>query len=692
MDLFGNKVYLDVPFSEKDMAKALGAKWDPNVRKWYCPEYLSWDTFAKWIPDDGPGDVLVPTPYRVPVTVMLSDEQEEMVKRVQAGRNVLVEACIGSGKTTAIQALCSRMAGRTILYLTYNRLLKEDAKKKIIQTPSMTVTNYHGFAFKLLQNIGVHVNQSELVQVFNREKPPMDKPYDLLIMDEYQDIDAEISEMLKYVKESCPGIQIVAVGDMDQKIYDKTTLNAARFISGFLDDYDLLRFTKCFRLNPEYASELAAIWNKKITGVNSGCQVSEMSIPQAIGFIAGQDLRDVLCLGPREGDMSYVLNELERKWPEKFNKHTVYASIRDEDRSALKSTADAAIFTTYDSSKGLERSVCLIFGWTKSYWEARTEKPMADYTVLRNMFLVAASRGKDSIVFVRGRTGQPLKFSTVGTPTAQNRRFDKPFHISTMFDFQHKELVERAFRCLNLEKVHDADLPDLEIRSKDGYIDLSPCIGNYQEAVFFEKYDIDKAVQTAIVSNPDNAVIPLPRDPDFFQKLLIIAALDTGYERYLTQVSVPFVTDAQKEELCRRLATRFTGREAVQEGCGIRFTLSDRTECSMTGVADVTLPGNKLVELKYVSELAHEHFLQLACYMTALQSPEGFLWNVRTGEQWKVTIPGRRQFIENVVLCITKGGSTLGYLPKLYETPLDGNLSVSCSGARRSGSRRRTVS
>lgn len=29
------RTYLSVPFSEKDQAKALGARWDPEARKWY---------------------------------------------------------------------------------------------------------------------------------------------------------------------------------------------------------------------------------------------------------------------------------------------------------------------------------------------------------------------------------------------------------------------------------------------------------------------------------------------------------------------------------------------------------------------------------------------------------------------------------------------------------------------------------
>lgn len=31
------KHYLNVAYTDRDLAKRLGAKWDPSVRRWYCP-------------------------------------------------------------------------------------------------------------------------------------------------------------------------------------------------------------------------------------------------------------------------------------------------------------------------------------------------------------------------------------------------------------------------------------------------------------------------------------------------------------------------------------------------------------------------------------------------------------------------------------------------------------------------------
>lgn len=43
-------LYLDVPYSEKDEAKALGAKWNPDVKKWFIQANpKNFIRFSKWI-------------------------------------------------------------------------------------------------------------------------------------------------------------------------------------------------------------------------------------------------------------------------------------------------------------------------------------------------------------------------------------------------------------------------------------------------------------------------------------------------------------------------------------------------------------------------------------------------------------------------------------------------------------------
>lgn len=42
------KVVLAVPYEEKNEAKALGARWDPDLRKWFVPAGMDSEPFARW--------------------------------------------------------------------------------------------------------------------------------------------------------------------------------------------------------------------------------------------------------------------------------------------------------------------------------------------------------------------------------------------------------------------------------------------------------------------------------------------------------------------------------------------------------------------------------------------------------------------------------------------------------------------
>lgn len=50
----GARTDLRVPFSEKDEAKKLGARWDPVNKVWFVPEGQDRRAFAKWITESSP--------------------------------------------------------------------------------------------------------------------------------------------------------------------------------------------------------------------------------------------------------------------------------------------------------------------------------------------------------------------------------------------------------------------------------------------------------------------------------------------------------------------------------------------------------------------------------------------------------------------------------------------------------------
>ena len=117
------------------------------------------------------------------------------------------------------------------------------------------------------------------------------------------------------------------------------------------------------------------------------------------------------------------------------------------------------------------------------------------------------------------------------------------------------------------------------------------------------------------------------------QKVLFLTALETHQNRYLNQVQVPFISDDGKREICERLSSVFNEDEEVQKVCALHFSNKRLGPISFSamGMVDV-LKDDTVYELKFVSELSHEHFLQCAIYMIALDIKKGILWNVRKNE------------------------------------------------------------
>lgn len=589
----------------------------------------------------------------------LSTEQQDLVRLALEGKNVLCDACIGSGKTSTINVLCNEFdSSKQILYLTYNRLLKLDAQQKILND-NVTVQNYHGFASKMLYRYGIKdVGQGEQISRLLEGHIPVGH-YDVLIIDEYQDINEEISKMLEYVKDSNPCMQIIAVGDMKQKIYDHTSLDIWDFINKFLGKHTQVNFTQCFRLSHDLAGRLGMIWDKNINGVNAHCDVKTMTKEEVIDYLDSVNPKDVLCLGARTGPMVTVLNALEERPGNLYDKNHVYASIKDNDGDKCVAPGpDVGIFTTYDGSKGMERPICVVFDFTEFYWGTRMHMPMVRYEILRNLFCVAASRGKEEVIFVEPEKDKDFLLSdkTLMTPVKTHIEANPKFDISEMFDFKFDEDVNACYDLIKISPVFRKDVHPIEVKHSDAMIDLAPCIGIYQQANFFDYYDIDSAIAYYMYMHKDKKMAMPQSWKSVEQKVLFLTMLMTSQDRYVKQVELPIITKEQESQINKRLSVLFSPDENVQERCELNAFVDDAgvSKVVLSGMADV-VKDKTVYLLKFVSALSHRHFLQCASYMLATGLQKGVIWNIYDNKLYNVEIPDRDAFLNAVVKCVTKG-------------------------------------
>lgn len=197
-----------------------------------------------------------------------------------------------------------------------------------------------------------------------------------------------------------------------------------------------------------------------------------------------------------------MLNWLENECGEKFNKKTVWSKITEKDGEATRPTSDTAIFTTYDGCKGMERDICVLFDWTESYWDTRLNKTNSRYEIIRNIFCVAASRAKKLLIIIQEKDSLRMRTMKV------NKTNDRPFsdmNISEMFEFKYSEDIEAAFSKLTIKEIFCAERV-INIPTKDGLIDISPCIGIFQEAAYFTNYDIDEEIKAFFLNPRKQAV------------------------------------------------------------------------------------------------------------------------------------------------------------------------------------------
>lgn len=596
-----------------------------------------------------------------PTPVPLSGEQRRMIDAVRAGRDVIVDATVGSGKTTAIQALCSEVGrGREVLYLTYSKLLKADAQRRV---RNAKVQNYHGIVYPSLLKAGITCGLDESIRRFNAAFNSISAwfpRFDLLVVDEYQDINEEYAQLLRNIKSLNPSMQTVLVGDLAQKVQSNTTLDVQRFTREITRQAELMPFTQSFRAGQELGALLSEAWNKPVVGVNPAQTIRYVSYREALDLMRAKNPGDLLCLGKRNGQMAEALNHLEHHHSEVFNKQTVYASIRDGDKSVTYND-NTAVFTTFDSSKGLERPTSVVFDYDENMWDMRCGFPNVDITVLRNVFLVAASRGKHEVVFVRSaharRQPKSIGFIPVQRFTQllneDQPKYDKPLLASDCFDFTYAENLQACVALLDRRRLDDGSGEEIVIDRVDGLIDLSPVVGHYQEAVFFDRYN--PALEVMLNPKPIAKQLRVKLNEDPWHDALLLTAVDTDQMRYAEQVTRK-VSEEVRDALTRRLATqlpRDCEAQVPMNLSGMALGSPAATPITFVGVADAVHDG-RVFELKFVSELDRAMFLQLALYLVMGGHETGVLWNTRTDERWAVRVPDRTKFMHAVIRCVTK--------------------------------------
>lgn len=359
-----------------------------------------------------------------------SDEQKAIINCVSEGKFVMVDAVAGSGKTTTVMFIAKHNPKKKILQITYNKQLKIEVRRKV------EAAN--------IQNIDIHTFHSLAVRFYDREcytddkiikvlsqniQPKTEKKYDIIIIDEVQDMTPNyFSLVCKFINDmKISNSNILVLGDRYQGIYDfknadtrflihsdKIWDNDSKFIK--LPMQESYRVTKqiAWFVNSAMLGHDRIISNKVSKNKVLYYRKNKFQIHAIFAAKISQLLKegyspsDVFVLAPslKSSSAKNPLKMLENKLV--GMKIPVYFSRNDEEGLDEDIIKGKVAFSTYHQSKGLERRVCIVFGFDNSYFKYYNKNK--DSNLCPSELYVAITRASELLILFESDDEAQLDF------------------------------------------------------------------------------------------------------------------------------------------------------------------------------------------------------------------------------------------------------------------------------------------
>jgi len=128
--------------------------------------------------------------------IQYSDEQKAIATTLRNGYSVIVNAVAGSGKTTTIKHIAEELYDKKILAILYSKFLANETKDKI-KNPNIDIRTIHSFCQVAY---GTQCNNDDgLMRIIRTDKKYDYKEYDIIIIDEAQDLTPILAKIIMKV-------------------------------------------------------------------------------------------------------------------------------------------------------------------------------------------------------------------------------------------------------------------------------------------------------------------------------------------------------------------------------------------------------------------------------------------------------------------------------------------------------------
>lgn len=408
-------------------------------------------------------------------------------------RNVVINACAGSGKTTTVLHLAMEMPEKKFLVLVFNRRLKEETGARIqaLGLENIIVYNYHALGHRFYTkscttDYGIkRAVEFDLPVIAGQILPE----FDVLVLDEQQDMTPILFQFTKKLVKDSMGfhsknkIQFCLLGDIRQEIYGYNgadsrflTLGDRFEIFGELaggsgkEFWESITMNLTHRMTKETARFLNAQVIKPPTPNDGIFAISSGLKPL---YIICKSHRNVEPIAKNESSWSQSRIKDERVWKEVRRQIDQYGedqtlilapSIRRSIHSPITRLANnlslwgytvdistrlageqnqrgKVLISNFHRVKGTERDAVIILGFDSSYHTYYNKK--GDQMRASNALYVALTRGSKILTMIHDFKHNFLPFLNPNTlnqscRVVENRKLDLPEKEEDPYKFPDK--------------------------------------------------------------------------------------------------------------------------------------------------------------------------------------------------------------------------------------------------------------
>jgi hypothetical protein len=364
----------------------------------------------------------------------LSEEQQNILKNIVEGHNVIVDSCAGTGKTTLILSVAKALATSKLLQMTYNSMLRIEVKERSekLGIKNMEVHTFHSLAVRYY--LPSSYTDTELRYIILKDLPPLYKipKFDVLVLDEAQDMTFLYFQLMaKFIRDSGNPVQLLILGDYMQGLYEFKGADIR-----FLTFADLLwegfrglktqEFKFCnMKMSYRITNQMCKFVNEVMIGDNrmEACRDGTPVVyirntrRNNENFVGAEILRiletdkasDIFILGPSVKGVNSNIRRLENILVERGI--PCHVPMLENGKMDERVIDGKVVFSTFHCVKGRQRKYVFIVGFDQSYF--RLYSRTIPRNICPNTLYVAATRATHGLYLLEGdnfRTDRPLEF------------------------------------------------------------------------------------------------------------------------------------------------------------------------------------------------------------------------------------------------------------------------------------------